>query len=73
MGVPITVGLLAYAEALLMTKNYALLTPFIFTSIIVGYVVSITRYGEEVNEVCLVGVITIVIGILFIVRNKEKH
>jgi len=45
MGTPITIGLLAYAEALLLTNNYAMLTPFIFTSIIVGYVVSLTRYG----------------------------
>ena len=50
-----------------------MLTPFIFTSIIVGYIVSLVRYGEEVNEVCLVGVVFIVVGIIMIVRNKEHH
>ena len=49
-----------------------MLTPFIFSSIIVGYVVSIVRYGEEINEVCLVGVVTIVVGIIFIVRTRKR-
>jgi len=72
MGTPITLGLLAFAAALLMSSNYALLTPFMFTSIIFGYVVSIVRYNEEVNFICLLGAIAIVLGIIFIVRNKSK-
>ena len=72
MGIPITMGLSAYVLALLLTKNYGTLTPFMFTSIIFGYLVSIFRYGEDVNVICLIGAVAIVFGIVFNVKNKEK-
>ena len=72
MGTPVTLGLLAFAAALLMSHNYALLTPFMFTSIIFGYLVSVVRYGEQVNWVCLLGAVAIVVGIVFNVRNKKQ-
>ena len=72
MGIPITMGLSAYVLALLLTKNYGTLTPFMFTSIIFGYLVSIFRYGEDVNVICLIGAVAIVVGIVFNVKNKEK-
>ena len=73
MGVPVTFGLLAFAAALLMTTNYALLTPFMFTAIIFSYLVSVIRYGQEVNIVCLFGAIAIVTGIVNNVRNKSRE
>ena len=45
MGIPISVGLILWSYALLLTKNYGTLTPFMFTAIIFGYLVSIFRYG----------------------------
>lgn len=67
-----TIGQLSYIGALLICHHYAMLTPFMFTSIVVGYLVSVLRYGEEVNLICLVGAFAIIIGIVFIVRSKEK-
>ena len=55
-----------------MSTNYGTLTPFIFTSIIFGYVVSVVRYGEDINMICVVGALAIVMGIVNIVRNKDK-
>lgn len=43
--IPLTLGMLANNQALLMSQNYALLTPFTFSSIIAGYMVSVFRYG----------------------------
>ena len=67
-----TLGQLAYIGAILLWHNYAILTPFMFTSIIFGYLMSVFRYGESINVVCLLGSIAIVIGIVFIVRCKDK-
>lgn len=72
MGTPVTLGLIGFAASLLMATNYALLTPFMFTSIIFGYLVSVLRYNEPVNIVCLLGAVAIVLGIVFNVRNKTK-
>ena len=44
-GIPMTMGQLAYIASLLLTHNYAMLTPFMFSSIIFGYILSIFRYG----------------------------
>ena len=70
MGIPITVGLIAFGSALLWTNKYGKLTPFMFVSIIFGYVVSVFRYGESVNVVCLLGTVAIVVGIVFNAREK---
>ena len=44
-GIPLTMGQLAYIGSLLLCHNYAMLTPFMFSSIIFGYLLSIFRYG----------------------------
>ena len=71
-GLPLTIGQLMIISSLTITKNYGMLTPFMFTNIIVGYLVSIFRYEEKVNGICLFGAVAIVIGVVFIVRNKDK-
>ena len=44
-GIPMAVGSTFYIVALKLTSNYGMLTPFMFTSIIFGYLMSIFRYG----------------------------
>lgn len=44
-GISVTIGQLAYVGSLLICHRYAMLTPFSFTSILVGYLVSVLRYG----------------------------
>ena len=70
-GLPLGVGQLIFISALLMTKKYGVVTPFQFTNIVVGYLLSIFRYGEPVNPLCLVGAVAIVLGVVCIVRSKE--
>ena len=73
MGIPITVGLLLFTYALFLTKNYGRLTPFMFFSIIFSYLVSILRYGENVNVICLIGAVAIVVGVVLLVRSKDQE
>lgn len=68
-----TAGQLSYIASLLICHRYGMLTPFMFTSILVGYFFSVFRYGEEVNYICLGGAAFIVVGIVFIVRSREKE
>ena len=70
--IPISLGGLAINQALLMTSNYGLVTPFMFSSIISGYLVSVIRYGEEMNMVSLFGTISIVLGVTFMMRSKHE-
>jgi drug/metabolite transporter (DMT)-like permease len=72
-GLPLTLGQLCYIASLLICHDYGMLTPFMFTSIIWGYVVSVFRYGETINVVCLFGAVAIVVGIVFIVRCKDRR
>lgn len=69
-GVPLTIGMLGYNGALTITNRYAVVTPFQFTAIVMGYVVSIVRYGESVNIYCVVGAIAIALGVFFILMNR---
>lgn len=67
-GIPMTIGQLSYIGALILTKNMGVITTLSFTSIIMGFLISVFRYGEQVNIVSTVGTIAIVIGITFIVK-----
>jgi len=44
-GIPMALGQMFYIVALTLTPNYGMLTPFMFTSIIFGYLMSVFRYG----------------------------
>ena len=43
-GLPTSLGAICHITALTITKNYAIVTPFMFSGIVVGYLVSIFRY-----------------------------
>lgn len=70
-GIPMAIGQLAYIGALTLTKNLGVLTTLSFTSIILGYLISVLRYGEPINMVCTLGAVAIIVGIVFIVRCKD--
>jgi hypothetical protein len=44
VGLPTALGGFAFITALTITKNYAMVTPCMFTGIVLGYVLSIFRY-----------------------------
>jgi drug/metabolite transporter (DMT)-like permease len=70
-GIPMTVGQLSYIAALVMSKNMGLITTLSFSSIIMGNLISVLRYGEPINFVSTIGSAFIIVGIIFIVRLKD--
>ena len=72
MGFPIAIGQFFAVAAMVMAKKLAVVTPFQFSSIIVGYLVSIFRYEEKVNIICLIGGAAIMLGVIFILRYKDE-
>ena len=71
-GIPMVLGQYMGISAFVMTKKLGMVTPFQFSNIILGYVVSIVRYGEDVNIICLIGGIAIILGVIFIVLLKDE-
>lgn len=72
-GIPLVCGMLTINTAMLISHRYGLIMPFLFTSIIVGYFISIVRYGENVNWVGVGGTVAIVFGVIFLLRNKTEE
>ena len=58
-----TIGQITFIGATTMTKNTGVLTMFGFVSVIVGYVVSVFKYNEAINPVCIFGAVFILIGL----------
>ena len=71
-GLPMTAGQLSFIGALTLTKDYGVITTLSFTTIIVGYLVSIFRYNEQVNIIAVLGALVIVVGLVFLVNSKDK-
>ena len=57
--------------AMTISHRYGLVMPFQFSAIIVGYFMSILRYGEDVNWVGISGTAAIVVGVIFLLKYKE--
>ena len=67
-----TIGMLLINGAVTISHRYGLIMPFQFAAIVVGYFVSLYRYGEELNVIGLVGTISIVFGVIFLLKYKES-
>jgi drug/metabolite transporter (DMT)-like permease len=72
-GVPLVVGMLGFNGALTISHRYGLVAPFQFAAIVVGYLVSVVRYGEALNWFCMGGTLAIVIGVIFLLRHKDTR
>lgn len=70
-GVPMAVGNILYIYALTINKNTGLVTICISSAVVVGYIISIFRYNETVNFVCLFGSICIVLGLFIALTAKS--
>lgn len=57
------IGQILFVGGITMTKNTGVLTMLSFVSVIVGYVVSIVKYKEEINPFCTLGTILIAFGL----------
>lgn len=62
-GLPLAVGQTFFSNALRLTKNHGITTMVGFIGVILGYLVKIFRYKEELNLVCVMGSIMIMFGV----------
>lgn len=70
-GLPMTIGQLLYIGAIGLTKHYGAITIVSFVSIIFGYCVSMIRYNESVNPICVFGSFCIIAGLISVIMCKE--
>jgi drug/metabolite transporter (DMT)-like permease len=70
-GAPIAVSNLLYVHAMRINKNTGLLNLLMFLSVVVGYGMSIFRYGESVNIICLLGSLMILLGLMKTFLQKD--
>lgn len=66
------IGQICFIGAIVMTKNTGVLTMFQFSSVIYGYLVSVLKYHEPINPICIVGGFLIIFGLGKIVL-KDKN
>ena len=66
-GVPLAIGQFFMMHALLITKKTGIMSMIGFVGLAFSYFLSIFRYGEEVNWLCLSGTLLVLVGVAFIV------
>lgn len=66
-----TFAQITFIGATTMTKNTGVLTMFVFVGVIVGYFISVFKYNEAINPICIVGALFIILGLSRIVF-KDK-
>ena len=71
LGIPLIIGQWFYIGSLTMTKDTGVLNMMNFVTIIVGYALSILRYGETPNLVATIGVCFVFFGVYKTIFNKE--
>jgi drug/metabolite transporter (DMT)-like permease len=62
-----------FIGAIKMTKNTGVVTTFSFNSVIVGYLVSVIKYNEPINPVCIIGAGLILFGLLRILLKDKTQ
>jgi drug/metabolite transporter (DMT)-like permease len=60
---PMALSTLFFVTALKINLNSGMTTMFVFNSVVVGYLLSIFRYNEKLNVICLLGSLLIVISL----------
>jgi drug/metabolite transporter (DMT)-like permease len=71
--IPQNIVQILFLSALVLSKNTGITNLMGFLSIAVSYFVSLVRYNERLNKICLVGVGLICYGIVKTLRNREEH
>lgn len=64
-------GQILFVGGITMTKNTGVLTMLSFVSVIVGYLVSIIKYKEEINPFSTLGTLLIAFGLAKILLKSK--
>ena len=71
-GAPMAVGNILYIHVLTINKNTGLATICISSAVVVGYLISVLRYNESINFICLTGSICIIGGLIIALTAKRS-
>jgi drug/metabolite transporter (DMT)-like permease len=71
-GIPCVIVQILVATALTMTKQTGVLNMMAYSMIFVSYLISIFRYNETPNLICLFGIILVIIGSAGTLLNINK-
>lgn len=66
----IAVGQILFVIGLSIAVNTGIVTLMSFNAVIISYLISVFRYGEAINYVCLAGGALIIYGVVTVVLNK---
>jgi hypothetical protein len=69
-GIPIAIAQSLFSYSLLICKSSGIVTMMNFLGVVLGYFVSIFRYDETINVICLAGTCLVLLGIYRIVLVK---
>ena len=73
IGLLLGVSTYMYILALFMTKNTGNVTIVGFSTVIVGYVISLVRYGEAPNIFGVIGSVCILVGLVCILFKRSGN
>ena len=72
-GSPMALGNILWIHALTINKNTGLVSICISSSVVVSYLISMFRYNEAINFICLLGSISLVIGLVVALSAKSDN
>ena len=72
-GLPATIATHYYAKGMMLSKNTGILAMSMTLSVILSYMVSIFRYGEQINPIAVMGSISIILGIAMTIFLKTPE
>lgn len=67
----LSISSISFIGAITMTKNTGVLTMFMFVGVIVGYMISVFKYNEAINPICIIGTVLIIYGLSKIVLKPK--
>jgi hypothetical protein len=69
-GIPQNIAQILFFSSQLLCKNTGLLNIISFVTVGVGYCISILRYHEPLNYICVIGLFIIIYGISKAILNR---
>jgi hypothetical protein len=63
---------ICFTSALNLSENIALTNVTAFFVVVVGYGISIFRYGETVDIISVLGTVLVLVGVSFVILTKDS-
>ncbi len=72
-GIPMAIGNILFIHGIKISTNTGLTTICISSAVVVGYLISVLRYNESINYICLMGSLCIVAGLIVALTAKTAN